>query len=42
MLGPRQDAQGALIYEFSMEDHVPQDQDHVNKMRNCVIQVVEN
>ena len=25
MLGPRQEAQGALFYEFSIEDHVPQD-----------------
>ena len=24
MLGPRQEAQGALFYEFSIEDHVPQ------------------
>ena len=23
MMGPRQVAQGALFYEFSMEDHVP-------------------
>ena len=25
MMGPRQQAQGALFYEFSIEDHVPQD-----------------
>jgi transposase len=25
MLGPRQEAQVALFYEFSLEDHVPQD-----------------
>ncbi len=25
MLGPRQEAQGALFYEFSIEDHVPAD-----------------
>lgn len=25
MMGPRQEAQAALFYEFSMEDHVPQD-----------------
>ncbi len=25
MIGPRQEAQGALFYEFSLEDHVPQD-----------------
>ncbi len=25
MLGPRQEAQGALLYEFSIDDHVPQD-----------------
>ena len=25
MLGPRQEAQAALFYEFSVEDHVPQD-----------------
>ncbi len=25
MLGPRQQAQAALFYEFSLEDHVPQD-----------------
>ena len=24
MLGPRQQAQAALFYEFSLEDHVPQ------------------
>ncbi len=24
MLGPKQEAQGALFYEFSIEDHVPQ------------------
>ncbi len=24
MLGPRQEAQAALFYEFSLEDHVPQ------------------
>jgi hypothetical protein len=25
MLGPRQEAQAALFYEFLLEDHVPQD-----------------
>ena len=25
MMGPRQMAQGALFYEFSLEDHVPSD-----------------
>ncbi len=25
MMGPRQVAQGALFYEFSIEDHVPSD-----------------
>jgi hypothetical protein len=25
MMGPRQVAQGALFYEFSIEDHVPLD-----------------
>jgi len=25
MLGPKQDAQSALFYEFSIDDHVPQD-----------------
>ena len=25
MLGPRQEAQGALFYDFSIEGHVPQD-----------------
>jgi len=25
MMGPKQEAQGALFYEFSIEDHVPQD-----------------
>lgn len=25
MMGPRQEAQGALFYEFSLEDHVPMD-----------------
>ena len=25
MLGPKQEAQGALFYEFTIEDHVPQD-----------------
>uniref|UniRef100_UPI001C2BCA37 hypothetical protein n=1 Tax=Ruegeria atlantica TaxID=81569 RepID=UPI001C2BCA37 len=24
MMGPRQEAQAALFYEFSLEDHVPQ------------------
>lgn len=26
MMEPRQEAQGALFYEFSIEDHVPGDQ----------------
>lgn len=25
MLGPKREAQGALFYEFSIDDHVPQD-----------------
>ena len=25
MMGPRQEAQAALFYEFSLEDHVPHD-----------------
>ena len=25
MMGPRQEAQAALFYDFSLEDHVPQD-----------------
>jgi transposase len=25
MLGPKQEAQGALFYEFSIDDHMPQD-----------------
>jgi len=25
MLGPRQEAQSALFYDFSIEDHVPSD-----------------
>jgi hypothetical protein len=25
MMGPKQEAQGALFYEFSLEDHVPGD-----------------
>ena len=25
MMGPRQEAQPALFYEFSLEDHIPQD-----------------
>ena len=25
MMGPRQVAQGALFYDFSIEDHVPKD-----------------
>lgn len=25
MLGPKQEAQGALFYGFSLDDHVPQD-----------------
>ena len=25
MMGPRQEAQSALVYDFSLEDHVPQD-----------------
>ena len=30
MLGPKQEAQGALFYEFSMEDHVPHPRHHEN------------
>jgi len=25
MMGPKQEAQGTLFYEFSLDDHVPQD-----------------
>ena len=25
MMGPKQEAQSALFYEFSLEEHVPQD-----------------
>ena len=25
MMGPKQEAQAALFYEFQLEDHVPQD-----------------
>lgn len=25
MMGPKQEAQGALFYDFSLEEHVPQD-----------------
>jgi transposase len=25
MMGPKQEAQGALFYEFSLEEHVPED-----------------
>ena len=25
MMGPKQEAQAALFYEFSLEDHLPQD-----------------
>lgn len=25
MMGPRQEAQGSLFYEFSLEDHIPAD-----------------
>ena len=25
MMGPRQEAQSGLFYDFSLEDHVPQD-----------------
>ena len=25
MMGPKQEAQAALFYEFSLEEHVPQD-----------------
>jgi transposase len=25
MMGPKQEAQAALLYELSLEDHVPQD-----------------
>ena len=25
MMGPRQEAQSALFYEFSLEEHVPRD-----------------
>ena len=35
MLGPKQEAQGALFYEFSIEDHVPTD--HVLRAIDGVI-----
>lgn len=31
MMGPRQIAQGALFYEFSLEDHVPADHLLINR-----------
>ena len=33
MMGPRQEAQAALFYEFSLEDHVPQD--HLLRSIDC-------
>ena len=33
MMGPRQEAQAALFYEFSLEDHVPQD--HLLRSIEC-------
>ena len=38
MLGPKQEAQGALFYEFSIEDHVPLD--HVLRAIDGVIDLV--
>lgn len=35
MLGPRQEAQSALFYDFSIEDHVPVD--HVLRAIDCII-----
>ena len=35
MMGPKQEAQGALFYEFSIEDHVPLD--HVLRAIDGVI-----
>ena len=36
MMGPRQVAQGALFYEFSIEDHVPPDH-----LLRCIDQFVD-
>ena len=33
MMGPRQEAQAALFYEFSLEDHVPHD--HLLRLLDC-------
>ena len=35
MMGPQQDAQSALFYDFSIEDHVPFD--HILRAIDCVI-----
>lgn len=37
MMGSRQVAQGALFYEFSLEDHVPQD--HLIRLHSVVSSV---
>lgn len=35
MVGPKQEAQGALFYEFSLEDHVPLD--HLLRSIDCFV-----
>lgn len=35
MMGPKQEAQAALFYEFSLEEHVPQD--HLLRSRDVKI-----
>lgn len=35
MMGPRQEAQSALFYDFSIEDHVPKD--HILRTVDAVI-----
>ncbi len=37
MLGPRQEAQGALFYEFSIEDHVPHG--HLLRSIDCFVEL---
>lgn len=39
MMGPRQVAQGALFYEFSIEDHVPSD--HLLRRIDCFVDLSE-
>ncbi len=35
MMGPKQEAQAALFYEFSLEDHVPSD--HLLRLIDCFV-----